>query len=80
MATWRYTARFQAETAGGDITRLHNWSLGSENEGLEGLQGFLEAQKRESGDRLRWVALERSESGAHYLSGEDWQEIKRLEP
>lgn len=80
MAAWRYTARFvSTETKKSLRTRPYTYRLKSEEEGLEKLGGFLVGRRNEFGIRLKWVTLERSESGAHYQSDGDWEEVVRKE-
>ena len=75
MPTWRYRARLK--TTDGVLatersTDLYPGLPTSEEDGLANLQAVFDGAKRNHGDRLRWVALERSEKGYQ------WNEVKRL--
>ena len=77
MMRWRYTARFRGETA--EITRSYDYSLDSEEEGLKGLENFLNRRRQEFGDKLKWVSLEKWESSSDLDdSAAVWQVVKRL--
>ena len=77
MISWRYTARFRGETA--EITRSYDYSLDSEEEGLKGLENFLNRCRQEFGDKLKWVSLEKWEPSFDLDdSAADWQVVKLL--
>ena len=84
MTIWRFTARFTtllSTTSGfetpGEITRPYSFPLESEEEGLQGLNSFLSSRQREHGERLRWVALERSEFANNFDdTNAEWLVVK----
>ena len=49
----------------------------SEEEALKDLADVATEFKRDFGDKLVSVTLERSDSGQDYLTGTDWQEERR---
>ncbi len=80
MATWRYISYFVSDM-GRLITRPYPIAPKSEDEGLSDLREFLENRMVVYGDSLRWVALQRSNTGAARSdSTAKWQELKRLLP
>ena len=58
---------------------LYDYSLESEEQGLEGLESFLGSRSYWFAERLRWVALEKSEPNEPWNEPDaDWEEVKRL--
>lgn len=83
MIKWRYAAflKHQRQDAKGDVlsdlTARHyedEYLIESEQDGLDGLEGFYEARQREHGDNFILAALEKSDSGVN------WQLIARFPP
>ena len=73
---WRYTVRYKIAQTSEDITS-YDCSLESEKEGLNKLPNLLVSKKRELGDRIRCVALERLNLTPHpALLSEECQEMK----
>ncbi len=68
MDRYRYTALLKGHPDG--TTRVYDYSILSEAEGLEGLESFFEARKKDFGDRLVSVALEQSQTGI------EWEVVK----
>lgn len=57
----------------------YDYSLESEEQGLEGLESFLDSRRYWFAERLRWVALEKSEPNEPWNEPDaDWEEVKRL--
>ena len=79
LSPWRLTARIvQTEST---ITRPYPCRVESEEEALKRLEEFLNELKPEIGDKLLWVALERSDTDENFWNSDaDWQEINRLTP
>ena len=88
MATWRLTVCFVTtitDQAGTkkvlDRTDSFDDQITTREEGLQKLPEFLDSQRRQYGDRLRWVALEDTLSVAPWSDPDaDWLEINRLTP
>ena len=57
----------------------YDYSLESEEQGLEKLESFFDSRRYWFGERLRWVALEESEANEPWNEpNADWKEVKRL--
>lgn len=85
MATWRYVARLSARVAGesefiAEKTTLFACEADSEDQAVGGLEDFLDSHRGMSGENLRWVAVERTDTDTAYTdSSAEWAEVKRLE-
>lgn len=87
MATWRYVAHVKgAQTKipefvnPGEKTTLWDFGLKSDEEGLNGLDSFLNSRKKMFGAVLQWVALEKTDSDTDYMdSSANWVELKRVD-
>ena len=77
MATWRYLAHYWQE--GLERTRPYDNFWGAGEEGIGRIDDFLKTRRDDFGKDLRWVALERSESGANWQESGDWVEVQRLQ-
>ncbi len=70
MDRYRYTALLKSHLVG--TTRVYDHSILSKQEGLEGLESFFEARKKDFGDNLVSVALEKSQTGI------EWEVVRTL--
>ncbi len=68
MDRYRYTALLKDNP---DATkRVYDYFIPTEEEGIEGLESFFGARRKDFGDRLVSVALEKS------LTGIEWEIVK----
>ena len=87
MATWRYVAHVKGVQTkipefvnSGEKTTLWDFGLKSDEEGLNGLDSFLNSRKKMFGPGLQWVALEKTDSDTDYMDGSaNWVELKRVD-
>ena len=88
MATLRltvcFTTRITAQSGTNkvlDRTESFDDQITTREEGLQKLPEFLDSQRRQYGNRLRWVALEDTLSVAPWSDPDaEWLVIKRLDP
>ncbi len=68
MERYRYTALLKDNPD--TTTRAYDYFIPTEEEGIEGLESFFGARKKDFGDRLVSVALEKSQTGI------EWEVVK----